>query len=114
MCPTFGWIEKCLRENPDIIFVGEIRDTETASLALSATETGHLVFHTAITAMPKGLSRIVDMFPAEQTKSLCLQLSFSLSYVLSQKLVPVLMEMVGFWQWSSEKCPCIGKSDPYR
>ena len=82
-------LRSALRENPDIIFVGEIRDTETASLALSAAETGHLVFSTLHTRDAKGaLSRIVDMFPSEQTKSLCLQLSFSLSYVLSQKLVP--------------------------
>jgi twitching motility protein PilT len=88
--PTFSdGLRSALRENPDIIFVGEIRDTETASLALSAAETGHLVFSTLHTRDAKGaLSRIVDMFPAEQTKSLCLQLSFSLSFVLSQKLVP--------------------------
>ena len=88
--PTFAeGLRSALRENPDIIFVGEIRDTETASLALSAAETGHLVFSTLHTRDAKGaLSRIVDMFPSEQTKSLCLQLSFSLSFVLSQKLVP--------------------------
>ena len=84
-----GGLRSALRENPDIIFVGEIRDVETASLALSAAETGHLVFSTLHTRDAKGaLSRIVDMFPAEQTKNLCLQLSFSLSWVLSQKLVP--------------------------
>ena len=88
--PTFAeGLRSALRENPDIIFVGEIRDTETASLALSAAETGHLVFSTLHTRDAKGaLSRIVDMFSSEQTKSLCLQLSFSLSFVLSQKLVP--------------------------
>ncbi len=84
-----GGLKSALRENPDIIFVGEIRDTETATLALSAAETGHLVFSTLHTRDAKGaLSRIVDMFPAEQAKFICLQLSFSLSYVLSQKLVP--------------------------
>ena len=84
-----GGLRSALRENPDVIFVGEIRDQETATLALSAAETGHLVFSTLHTRDAKGaLSRIVDMFPAEQTKSLCLQLSFSLSSVLSQKLVP--------------------------
>ena len=84
-----GGLRSALRENPDVIFVGEVRDQETATLALSAAETGHLVFSTLHTRDAKGaLSRIVDMFPAEQTKSLCLQLSFSLSYVLSQKLVP--------------------------
>ena len=83
-----GW-RSALPESPDVIFVGEIRDQETATLALSAAETGHLVFSTLHTRDAKGaLSRIVDMFPAEQTKSLCLQLSFSLSSVLSQKLVP--------------------------
>ncbi|MDA9962936.1 PilT/PilU family type 4a pilus ATPase [Opitutales bacterium] len=84
-----GGLRSALRENPDVIFVGEIRDQETATLALSAAETGHLVFSTLHTRDAKGaLSRIVDMFPAAQTKSLCLQLSFSLSSVLSQKLVP--------------------------
>jgi twitching motility protein PilT len=84
-----GGLRSALRENPDVIFVGEIRDQETATLALSAAETGHLVFSTLHTRDAKGaLSRIVDMFPAEQTKSLCLQLSFSLSSVLSQKLIP--------------------------
>jgi twitching motility protein PilT len=84
-----GGLRSALRENPDVIFVGEIRDQETATLALSAAETGHLVFSTLHTRDAKGaLSRIVDMFPSEQTKSLCLQLSFSLSSVLSQKLVP--------------------------
>ena len=68
--PTFAdGLRSALRENPDIIFVGEIRDTETASLALSAAETGHLVFSTLHTRDAKGaLSRIVDMFPSEQTK----------------------------------------------
>ena len=99
--PSFSsGLRSALRENPDIIFVGEIRDTETASLALSAAETGHLVFSTLHTRDAKGaLSRIVDMFPAEQTKSLCLQLSFSLSYVLSQKLVPEQMVMEEFLRW---------------
>ena len=88
--PSFSaGLKSALRENPDVIFVGEIRDTETATLALSAAETGHLVFSTLHTRDAKGaLSRIVDMFPAEQSKFICLQLSFSLSYVLSQKLVP--------------------------
>ena len=87
MCRVFHGLRSALRENPDIIFVGEILDTETASLALSAAETGHLVFSTLHTRDAKGaLSRIVDMFPSEQTKSLCLQLSFSLSYVFESKI----------------------------
>jgi len=78
-----------LRENPDIIFIGEMRDQETAGLALSAAETGHLVFSTLHTRDTKGaISRIVDMFPAEQAKGLALQLSFSIGAVISQKLIP--------------------------
>ena len=68
------------------MLLSERLDTETAT-CFECRETGHLVFSTLHTRDAKGaLSRIVDMFPAEQTKSLCLQLSFSLSFVLSQKL----------------------------
>lgn len=78
-----------LRENPDVIYVGEVRDQDTASLALSAAETGHLVFSTLHTRDAVGaVTRMVDMFPAERTKELSTQLSFSLSYVISQKLIP--------------------------
>ena len=86
--PSFSsGLRSALRENPDIIFVGEIRDTETASLALSAAETGHSV-STLHTRDAKGaLGRIVDMFPSEQTKAYVYN-SLSASYVLSQKLVP--------------------------
>ncbi|MBT3468295.1 MAG: PilT/PilU family type 4a pilus ATPase [Opitutae bacterium] len=82
-------LRSALRENPDIIFIGEMRDQETAGLALSAAETGHLVFSTLHTRDTKGaISRIVDMFPAEQAKGLALQLSFSIGAVISQKLIP--------------------------
>jgi twitching motility protein PilT len=65
-----------------------MRDRETMSLALTAAETGHLVLSTLHTRDSKGvISRIVDMFPAERNKELATQLSFSLSLVLSQKLV---------------------------
>lgn len=78
-----------LRENPDIIFVGEMRDPETTALAMTAAETGHLVFSTLHTRDAIGaLTRIIDMFPPERTKELTTQLSFSLAYVASQKLIP--------------------------
>lgn len=81
-------LRSALREDPDIIFVGEMRDRETTSLALTAAETGHLVLSTLHTRDTKGvISRIVDMFPAERNKELSTQLSFSLSLVLGQKLV---------------------------
>jgi twitching motility protein PilT len=82
-------LRSVLRENPDIIYVGEIRDAETASMALSAAETGHLVFSTLHTRDSVGaLTRIVDMFPSDRAKELMVQLSFSLSYIINQKLVP--------------------------
>lgn len=83
-----GGLRSGLREDPDIIFVGEMRDRETTALALTAAETGHLVLSTLHTKDAKGaLSRIVDMFPPERFKELCSQLSFSLSWVVGQKLV---------------------------
>lgn len=83
-----GGLRSGLREDPDIIFVGEMRDRETTALALTAAETGHLVLSTLHTKDTKGaLSRIVDMFPPERFKELCSQLSFSLSWVIGQKLV---------------------------
>ncbi|MBI4606079.1 MAG: PilT/PilU family type 4a pilus ATPase [Planctomycetes bacterium] len=88
--PSFhSGLRSALREDPDIIFVGEMRDPETTSLALTAAETGHLVFSTLHTKDSVGvLSRIVDLFPPERAKELCTQLSFSLTQVLAQKLVP--------------------------
>jgi twitching motility protein PilT len=88
--PTFhGGLRSALREDPDVIMLGEIRDTETATLALSAAETGHLVFTTLHTRDAKGvITRIVDLFPAERSKEVMSQLSFSLSYVIAQKLLP--------------------------
>lgn len=88
--PTFhGGLRSALREDPDVIVVGEIRDTETATLALSAAETGHLVFATLHTRDAKGaISRIIDLFPVERNREVMSQLSFSLAYVIAQKLLP--------------------------
>ncbi|MEO0509320.1 MAG: PilT/PilU family type 4a pilus ATPase [Verrucomicrobiota bacterium] len=81
-------LRSALRENPDIIYVGEIRDAETAQLALTAAETGHLVLSTLHTKDVKGsFSRIVDMFSGERSKEISAQLSFSLAYAISQKLL---------------------------
>jgi twitching motility protein PilT len=81
-------LRSALREDPDIIFVGEMRDRETAGLALTAAETGHLVVSTLHTRDARGaLPRIIDLFPAERFKELCSQLSFSLAWVIGQKLV---------------------------
>lgn len=81
-------LRSALRENPDIIYIGEIRDTETAQLALSAAETGHFVLSTLHTKDVKGtFSRIVDMFPDSRSTEIAAQLSFSLSFAISQKLL---------------------------
>ena len=81
-------LRSALRENPDIIYVGEIRDTETASLALTAAETGHMVLSTLHTKDVTGtFGRIIDMFPADRSAEIAAQLSFSLSHVISQKLL---------------------------
>ena len=77
-----------LRENPDVIYVGEIRDTATASLALSAAESGKLVLATMHTKdVTSTFGRFMDMFPAERSNEIATQLSFSLAYVVSQKLL---------------------------
>jgi twitching motility protein PilT len=81
-------LRSALREDPDIIFVGEIRDQETASLALTAAETGHLVFTTLHTRDAKGaITRLVDLFPPDRSRDVCAQISFALSHVIAQKLI---------------------------
>jgi len=78
-----------LRQDPDVLLVGEIRDRETAQLALSAAETGHLIFATMHTADAKGaVTRLVDLFPGERHEDVRTQLSLSLRYVISQHLLP--------------------------
>lgn len=80
-----------LREDPDIILVGEMRDLETISLALTAAETGHLVFGTLHTSSAsQTVDRIVDVFPAQQQQQIRIQLSNSLVGVLSQTLLSKL------------------------
>jgi twitching motility protein PilT len=78
-----------LRQDPDVILVGEIRDRETAQMALSAAETGHLVFSTLHTRDAKGaVSRYADLFPQSVHTEIRSQLSMSLRAVVSQHLLP--------------------------
>lgn len=78
-----------LRQAPDIILVGEMRDDETATAAMHAAQTGHLVFATLHTnSAPETVLRIIDMFPAEKEKSIKVSLASSLLMIISQKLVP--------------------------
>ena len=82
-------LRDCLREDPDIIFVGEMRDRESTKWTLTAAETGHLVFSTLHTRDARGsITRVLDMFPANQQDEIASQLSLGLAYVISQKLIP--------------------------
>ena len=76
-----------LREDPDVVLVGELRDLETIQLALEAAETGHLVFGTLHTiSAPKTIDRIIDVFPADQQSQIRAQLSESLRGIIAQNL----------------------------
>ena len=78
-----------LREDPDVIFVGEMRDRESISRTLTASETGHLVFSTLHTRDTIGsITRILDYFPTDRENEVKNQLSLGLSYIISQKLIP--------------------------
>ena len=78
-----------LRQDPDVILVGEMRDPETISIALTAAETGHLVFSTLHTVgAAKTIDRIVDMFPPDQQQQIRTQLSTVCEGVISQQLIP--------------------------
>ncbi|MHC4061769.1 MAG: type IV pilus twitching motility protein PilT, partial [Planctomycetota bacterium] len=78
-----------LREDPDIIFVGEMRDPETIAMTLMAAETGHLVFSTLHTRDATGtITRVLDYFPSGRQSEVRNQLSLGLRYILCQKLVP--------------------------
>lgn len=81
-------LRSALREDPDVILVGEMRDLETISLALTAAETGHLVLATLHTSSaPKTIDRIIDVFPAEQQQQIRTMLSESLQAVIAQQLI---------------------------
>ncbi|HYJ23021.1 MAG TPA: type IV pilus twitching motility protein PilT [Solirubrobacterales bacterium] len=84
-------LRAALREDPDVILVGEMRDLETISTALTAAETGHLVFatlHTQSTAQT--VDRIIDVFPPEQQGQVRTQLSIALQGIVTQQLLPTL------------------------
>lgn len=89
---THSWavsLKSALREDPDVILVGEMRDFETISLALTAAETGHLVFSTLHTnSAPESIDRIIDIFPPHQQNQIKNQLSTVLKMVISQRLLP--------------------------
>jgi twitching motility protein PilT len=87
---SFGeGLKEMLRQDPDIIFVGEMRDAETISMTLMAAETGHLVFSTLHTRDATGtITRILDYFPEGRQSEVRNQMSLGLAYIICQKLVP--------------------------
>ena len=83
-------LKHVLRQDPDVILVGEMRDLETISTALTAAETGHLVFATLHTQdAPQSIDRVIDVFPAYQQQQIRVQLAATLQGVLTQQLVPL-------------------------
>jgi twitching motility protein PilT len=82
-------LRAALRQDPDVILVGEMRDLETIATALTAAETGHLVFGTLHTqSAPSTIDRIIDVFPAEQQEQVRIQIASSLQGVVTQALLP--------------------------
>jgi twitching motility protein PilT len=82
-------LKHVLRQDPDVILVGEMRDLETISTALTAAETGHLVFGTLHTQdAPQSIDRVIDVFPPHQQEQIRIQLAGTLAGVVSQQLVP--------------------------
>src|SRR3954454_899090 len=87
-------LRAALRQDPDVILVGEMRDLETISTALTAAETGHLVFGTLHTqSAPSTIDRIIDVFPAEQQEQVRIQIANSLQGVVTQALMPTADKM---------------------
>jgi len=88
--PNFArGLRDALREDPDVIFVGEMRDRESTTWTLTAAETGHLVFSTLHTRDARGtVTRLLDMFPPDRQDEIASQLSLGLRFIISQKLIP--------------------------
>jgi len=91
---THSWaasLRSALREDPDVVFIGEMRDYDTIAAALTIAETGHLVFSTLHTnSASQTVDRIIDTFPEESKNQIRIQLSTCLEAVLSQRLVPLI------------------------
>lgn len=82
-------LRAALREDPDVIVIGELRDNESVSLALTAAETGHIVLGTlSSTSAPKAIDRIISSFPVDEQPQIRASLSESLKYIIAQRLLP--------------------------
>ena len=99
-----------LRQDPDVILLGEMRDLETISTALTAAETGHLVFATLHTqSAPSTIDRIIDVFPAAQQDQVRMQLANSLQGIVTQTLLP---KADGSGRVVRARDPLHGRRDP--
>lgn len=91
---THSWevaLRSALREDPDVVLVGEMRDYETIASAITIAETGHLVFATLHTnSSAQSIDRIIDVFPENQQAQVRMQLAFSIGGIISQRLVPAI------------------------
>ncbi len=96
--PAFAMaLRSLMRQTPDVILVGEMRDPETIAIALTAAETGHLIFSTLHTNdAPQAVSRILDSFPAAQQVQIRQQLSLALGAVVAQQLLPSVNGMTRY------------------
>ena len=82
-------LKHVLRQDPDVILIGEMRDMESASVALTAAETGHLVFGTLHTQdAPESIERLINLFPTDRIAQIRMQLSLGLRAIICQKLLP--------------------------
>ncbi len=95
--PSFpAALRSVVRQDPDVILIGEMRDRETFETALTAAETGHLVFGTLHSStVSQTIGRIIDMFPPDRERQLRQSLSFSLKGIICQKILPASREGVG-------------------
>ncbi len=91
---TKSWsnaLKSALREDPDVVLIGEMRDLETMSAAMTIAETGHLVFATLHTnSASQTIDRVVDVFPVDQQPQIRVQLAAVLEAVISQRLIPTI------------------------
>ena len=84
-------LKSALREDPDVVLVGEMRDPETVAAAITIAETGHLVFSTLHTnSASQTIDRIIDSFPASQQAQVKVQLASTLKGIISQRLIPAI------------------------
>lgn len=91
---TVSWdnaLRSALREDPDVVLVGEMRDPETVASAITIAETGHLVFSTLHTnSAAQSIDRIIDSFPSDQQSQIKIQLAATLKGIISQRLIPMI------------------------